>query len=170
MTNNTKKDILLRLFADNTVGNITAATIRQFITDIFDDKEVSIAKFNNLDKFEEQDNPDIFEGSLVVITNSTPEENGLYISQINQPKERRFLTQISNKISPNKEIEKNFEYTANSGQNVFACEYSEDLVEVYVNGRKIKKSQVVANTGSSITLLTPLNKGDEVEIITKIKE
>ena len=170
MTNNNKKDILLRLFADNTVGNITAATLRQFISDIFDDKEVVINKFPTLDKFEEQDNSNIYEGSLVSIFDSTPEENGIYISQINQPNERKFLKQISNNVSLFSEQKNNYEYIAAKNQNVFACNYSEDLVEVYVNGRKIRKSQVIANTGSSITLVTPLNKGDEVEIVSIIKE
>lgn len=170
MTNNNKKDILLRLFADNTVGNITAATLRQFITDIFDDKEVIINKFPTLSKFEEQDNPTIYEGSLVAITNSTPEENGLYISQINQPRERKFLVQISNNVKPITERKEVFEYSASQGQNVFACTYSEDLVEVYVNGKKIRKSRVIANTGTSITLLDPLNKDDIIEIITTIRE
>jgi len=170
MTNNTKKDILLRLFADNTVGNITAATIRQFITDIFDDKEVAINKFPTLSKFEEQDNSSIYEGSLVVITNSTPEEKGLYISTINQPRERKFLVQISNNTSPIPERKENYEYKASQGQNVFACNYSDDLVEVYVDGKKIRKSQVIANSGTTITLLQPLDKDQEVEIITIIKE
>jgi len=170
MTNNNKKDILLRLFADNTVGNITAETLRKFIDDIFEDKEVIINKFTTLEKFEEQDNPTIYEGSLVSIYNSTPKENGLYISQINQPKDRKFLTQISNNISPISEKRENYEYKASKNQNVFACNYSEDLVEVYVNGKKIKKSQVIANTGTSVTLLSPLNKDDEVEILTIIKE
>jgi len=170
MTNNNKKDILLRLFADNTVGNITAETLRKFIDDIFEDKEVIINKFTTLEKFEEQDNPTIYEGSLVSIYKSTPKENGLYISQINQPKDRKFLTQISNNISPVSEKRENYEYIASKNQNVFACNYSEDLVEVYVNGRKIKKSQIITNTGTSVTLLSPLNKDDEVEILTIIKE
>jgi len=170
MTNNNKKDILLRLFADNTVGNITAETLRKFIEDIFNDKEVIINKFPTLDKFEEQDNNTIYEGSLVSIYNSTPEENGLYISQINQPKERKFLTQISNNVNPISFKKENYEYLSSQNQNVFACNYSDDLVDVYVNGIKIKKSQIIANTGTSITLLSPLNKGDEVEIISTIKE
>ena len=170
MTNNNKKDILLRLFADNTVGNITAATMRQFIEAIFDDKEVIIKKFKTLQDFESQDNLDIYENSLVVITDSTPEENGLYISQINQPRDRRYLTQVSNNSKPISIREESYEYKASQGQNVFACNYSDDLVKVYVNGKKIKKSQVIANTGTSITLVSPLNKDDEVEIITTIKE
>lgn len=170
MTNNNKKDILLRLFADNTVGNITAATLRQFISDIFDDKEVIINKFQTLDAFEAQENSNIFEGSLVVITNSTPKENGIYISQINQPKERKFLTQISNNTTPLNVSKETYEYISSKNQNVFACNYSDDLVEVYVDGKKIRKSQIIANTGTSITLLSPLPKDAEVEIITTIKE
>jgi len=191
MTNNNKKDILLRLFADNTIGNITAATLRQFIEDIFEDKEHNINKFSTLDKFEEQENSDIYEGSLVAITNSTSEENGLYISQINQPRERKFLTQISNKVNLLTETKHTYEYTAKQGQNIFACNYTYNLVDVYVNGKKIRGSQIVYNSGASsiptsqnvnrvpgvpgtlgtsVTLLTPLNKGDEVEIISIIKE
>lgn len=170
MTNNNKKDILLRLFADNTVGNITAATLRQFISDIFDDKEVIINKFQTLDSFELQENNNIFEGSLVAITNSTSNENGIYISQINQPKERKFLTQISNNVKPLNERKEIYEYISSKNQNVFACNYSEDLVEVYTDGKKIRKSQIIANTGTSITLLSPLPKDTEVEIITTIKE
>ena len=170
MTNNSKKDILLRLFSDNTVGNITASTMRQFISDIFDDKEVVIKKFKTLDLFEAQDNLEVYEGSLVAITEDTPENSGLYISLVNQPRERNLIKRFSNNISIVSEKRGNYEYKASQGQNVFACNYTEDLVDVYVDGKKIRKSQVVANTGTSITLLSPLNKNQEVEIITTIKE
>jgi len=168
-SNNNTKDIILQLFADNTVGNITAQTMRDFIDAIFDSSEVQHNKFRTLSDFEAQDNPLIYEGSLVMIFNSTDAENGTYYSTINQPKERKFLTQISSNVKVNSTITTPYEYIANANQNIFACNYSDDLVQVYVDGKKIKYSQIMYDAKTSITLLEPLSGGEEVEILATIK-
>jgi len=168
MTNNNTKQIILQLFADNTVGNITAQTMRDFINSIFDDSEVTFNKFQTLSEFEAQDNPTIYEGTLVVIYNSTPQEQGIYYSTINQPKERKFLNQLSSNITLEEGITTPYEYIANAGQNIFACNYTNNQVVVYVDGKKIRNSQVMTQANTSITLLTPLNGGEEVEIIATV--
>ena len=168
MTNNNTKNIILQLFADNTVGNITAQTMRDYINAIFDDSEVIINRFQTLSNFEAQDNPTIYEGSIVAITDAVDSEQGLYIATINQPRERQFLTQLSSNIKANSGVTTPYEYTANANQNIFACNYTDNQVIVYVDGKKVRDSQVMTQANSSITLVTALNGGEEVEIIATV--
>jgi len=168
MTNNNTKEIILQLFADNTVGNITAQTMRDYINAIFNDSEVQFNKFQTLNDFENQDNPSIYEGSLVVIYNSTDSEQGIYYSTINQPRERKFLNQLSSNIKNDSGITTTYEYIANEHQNIFACNYTNNQVIFYVNGRKVRDSQIMTSANTSVTLLTPLSGGEEVEIIATV--
>ena len=168
MTNNNTKEIILQLFADNTVGNITAQTMRDYINAIFDDSEVQFNKFQTLNDFEAQDNSSIYEGSLVVIYNSTDSEQGIYYSTINQPRDRKFLNQLSSNIKNDTGITTPYEYIANAGQNIFACNYTDNQVIVYIDGKKVKNSQVMTQANTSITLVTALNGGEEVEIIATV--
>ena len=168
MTNNNTKNIILQLFADNTVGNITAQTMRDYINAIFDDSEVIINKFQSLNDFEAQDNPTVYEGSIVAITNTVDSEQGLYIAGINQPKERQFLIQLSSNIKENGGITTSYEYTANANQYMFACNYTNNQAVVYVDGKKVPDSKVDTLANTSITLTTPLSGGEEVEIIATV--
>jgi len=167
-SNNNTKEIILQLFADNTVGNITAQTMRDYINAIFDDSEVQFNKFQTLNDFEAQDNPSIYEGSLVVIYNSSDSEQGIYYATINQPRERQFLTQLSSNIKENGGVTTSYEYTANANQYMFACNYTNNQAVVYVDGKKVPVSKVDTLATTSITLTTPLSGGEEVEIIATI--
>ena len=169
MTNNNTKQIILQMFADNTVGNISAETMRIFINDVFNDSEVKFNKFQTLQEFEAQDNPTIYEGSLVVIFNSSPAEQGIYYSTINQPKDRKFLNQLSSNLTSDTGITTTYEYVANANQNIFACNYTDDLVTVYIDGFKVRESQIMTDAKTSITLIEPLTGGEDVEIIGTVK-
>jgi len=176
-SNNNTKNIILQLFADNAVGNISAETIRNFINSIFDDSEVIINKFDTLDNFELQDNITVYEGSIVAITNTVDSEQGLYISTINQPKERKFLNQLSSNIKEVSSVKSSLELIANTGQNIFNVVYTDNLIDLYVDGSKISASKVQLNSqigvnGTNITLIYPyvLQGGEEVEIISIVKQ
>jgi len=172
MTNNNNKQRLLNLFADNINGEITAGTLRDFIETIFDDKEENIILFDSLEAFEyapAEQREKIYEGSFVAITNSSDEENGLYLSLMNQPQQREFLKQISSNSKLSKATVNYVEYTAQDGQYLFNVEYSDNLVEVYVDGNKRPASRVQLNStptnnGTSVILLDPAFAGQLVEI------
>lgn len=175
MTNNYTKNTLLTLFADNVNGNITAETLRTFISSTFDTTEVIVNKFQSLSHFEAQANPTIWEGSLVVIYDSTPAENGLYRALINQPQDRQFLVQVSNNDKVESITRTPYEFIATEAQTLFYCEYSENFVDFYVNGKKLKQSELEYNSsvdanGTNVVIKnSTLLAGDEVEIICHTK-
>ena len=172
MTNNNNKARILNLFADNVQGEITASTLREFIETIFDDAQIVINKFNSLQAFEDalvEDRADIYEGSMVAIINAPPEENGLYISTMNQPSTRDFLKQISNNSKLSESSVTRNDYIAQEGPFQFTANYTGTLIEVFVEGAKIPHSKVLLNstptTNGTIVILTePLAQGQEVEI------
>ena len=172
MTNNNTKQNLLNLFADNVAGEITANTIRKFIEDVFDDKEVHIAKFDSLSSFNSSLDTQktlIFEGSLVAITNSTDIENGLYISLANLPKTSDLLMQFSSNSKITKSKVTYTDVTAQDGQFAFNAVYTDNLVEVYVDGNKRAQSRIQINSspttlGTTVILLDPAVAGEVVEI------
>lgn len=176
MTNNNNKERILNLFADNVSGEITAGTLREFINTIFDDSEVIINSFASLQSFEDsqaEQRADIYEGSLVAVTNSSNEENGLYVSTMNQPSERSFLAQISNNSKLSTASVTSYESTAQEGQFQFSAIYSANLVNVYVDGKKIRESRTILNSstgldGTFVILLDPATQGQEVEIVATV--
>jgi len=170
MASNNTKNETLNLFLDNVYGNITAADLRTFVSNIFDDKEVVVRKYVNLDAFEIADNSNVFEGSLVVITGSTDAENGLYISLSNQPTSRTNLLQVSNNTTPAQLIKTNYEFVAHAGQFLFNVEFLDNNVDVFVDGSKWAASEIMMSNGgvgigTVITFIEPLAGGEAVEII-----
>lgn len=174
-SNNTNKNTLLQLFADNIVGNITASTLRTFISSIFDDKEVQVNKFTTLSSFEAQPNLNIYEKSLVVIYNSTPDENGVYISLINQPQDRQYLMLISSADKVENMTKVVYEFSASDSQNVITgLNYTGNLVDVFVDGIKYRDSLITKNStlttnGTNIILNTGLELNSNVEVICYTK-
>ena len=172
MTNNNAKQRLLNLFADNVNGEITATTLRDFIATIFDDKEEIINSFNSLQSFEDsmpETRASIYEGSLVTIINSNSDEDGLYVSLMNQPSERALLKQISNNSKISEATVVYSDVTAQDGQFSFSAIYSGNLVEVYVDGEKRLNSRLQLNStpttlGTNVILLDPTSAGEVVEI------
>jgi hypothetical protein len=175
-SNNIKKKQILNQFQDNEVGNITAENLRNFINSIFDDKEVTIKKFATLDAFEAspiEDRQDIYENSLVVISNSTDIETGIYISLTNQPQTRDQLSQIANAVVSNEITnltKTNTEHIAFNGQYFFEVQYKDNLIDVFVNGKKIASSDIILDNGgigqgNLVTLKTPLSTNDFVELV-----
>lgn len=176
MTNNNNKQRLLNLFADNVNGEITAGTLREFIETIFDDSEVVINSFNSILAFENStvdERADIYEGSLVTIENSTDDENGVYVSLMNQPSESKFLRQISNNSKISEAETKYTDISPQEGQFSFSATYSKNLCEVYVDGIKRKNSRIQLNStdtslGTNVILLDPVTRDEEVEIKTTV--
>lgn len=172
MTNNNNKQRLLNLFADNVNGEITAGTLREFIETIFDDSEVVINSFNSILAFENStvdERADIYEGSLVTIENSTDDENGVYVSLMNQPSESKFLRQISNNSKVSESEVTYTEVLAQEGQFSFSAIYSKNLCEVFVDGIKRRHSRIQLNStdttlGTNVILLDPAKSGEVVEI------
>jgi hypothetical protein len=175
-TNDFRKKQILNQFQDNEYGNITAENCRNFINSIFDTTEVIVKKFETLDAFEAAPDTEkqyIYEGSLVAITNDLPAVTGIYVSLTNQPKVRNQLQLIANLV-PNVEnytlVKTNYEVVAFDGQYFFHVEYWNNLVDVYVNGEKIRDSQVILDNngtgaGTTVTLKNPVIANDLVEIV-----
>ena len=172
MSNNNNKQTILNLFLDNIVGNITAETLRNFISTIFDDKEVIIKKFDSTEIFNaasEDEKSDIYENSLIIIKNDN-ENNGVYLSLKNQPQSITDFVRISNNFSYDNYTKTVYEYTAFEDQFYFECQYSDNLVDVYKNGLKIKNSDIVMNeNGDNIVLKNKAENGDEIEIVCLVK-
>lgn len=174
-SNNNNLNTLLQLFADNVVGNITASTLRTFISTVFGDKEVQINKFTTLNSFEAQPNPTIYEGSLVVIYDSTPSENGLYRATLNQAQNRQYLMQVSSASEVEGLTKITYEITATDSQNVLtSLLYTANLVDVFVNGIKYRDALITKNStnttnGTNLILNVPLELNDIVEIVCYTK-
>jgi hypothetical protein len=176
-SNNIKKKQILNQFQDNEVGNITAGNLRNFINSIFDDKEVIVKKFATLDAFEAspiEDRQYIYEDSLVVISNSTDLETGIYISLTNQPQSRSQLSQIANAViseDVNNLTKTSTEYIAFNGQYFFEVEYKDNFIDVFINGKKLRESELILDNngvgqGNIITLKIPLSTNDYVDIVS----
>ncbi len=65
-----------------------------------------------------------------------------------------------------------YEYTATTGQSVFACTYTSgtlDKVDLWLNGWKLKRNtdyiETVGSEGASITLVQAAVLNDDIEII-----
>lgn len=174
MTNNNNKQMILQLFADNVVGNITAETMRIYINAIFDSSETIINKYRTLSEFESADTASVYEGSLVTITDTIPSEQGVYVSRFNQPSNRDQLTQLSSSIVSSQGSRVSHEYIADVGQVIFQAEYTDNLVDVYVDGSKIPDSKITLNSnigvnGTVVVLNDSLSGMEFVEIISTIR-
>lgn len=168
-SNNNTQNTTRNLFLDNTVGDITAESLRTFVDNIFSDGEVKVNKYASLAAFEAGDVSTVYEGSLVVCTGS---DKGLYIALSNQPTSQSLLTQISNfEVQPTALVKTNTEVTATVGQYIIFAEYKDNLVDLYIDAEKIRNSEYVLNStaisnGTMIVLTDPLLGGEEVEIIS----
>ena len=179
MTNNTNKQAILNLFADNVSGEITASTMREFINSIFDDTQVIIKTFSSLEAFENalpEQRADIYEGSLIAITSSDPSEEGMYISTVNQPAQRTLLRQYSNNIAEKPYQKETFEYTAQEGQIAFDCSYTDNFIDVFIDGNKFPTSKLLLNStpttnGTKVVLLeNVVTQGQLVEVVCYRKQ
>lgn len=174
-SNNNNENAILQLFADNVVGNITAETLRTFISTVFQDSEVRINKFTTLASFEAQPNPTIYEGSLISIYGSTVDENGMYISSLNQPQDRQYLTQISSAGKAREMTKSTYEFTASDNQTVITgVSYSDNLVDVFVEGEKMRDALITKNSaldtlGTNLILSTGLILNSTVEVVCYVK-
>ena len=180
MTNNTHKQTILNLFADNVSGEITAFTMREFINAIFDDSQVIIKTFSSLLAFENatsEQRADIYEGSLVAITNTELGEEGMYVATANQPATRDLLRHYSNNSDPKPYQKETFEFTSQENQSAFACEYTDNLVDVFIGGSKVADSKVLKNStaisnGTTVVLINlgSLPQGQLVEVVCYKKQ
>lgn len=174
MTNNNTKQLILQLFADNVVGNITAETMRTYIESIFDDSEVIINKYKTINEFESANKDTIYEGSLIAITDTVPSEQGIYVAKFNQPSDITQLTQLSSSAVSSLGDKVSSEFIAADGQVLFQVEYTDNLIDAYRNGLKIPASKVTLNSnvgvnGTVIILTEASLKDDVIEIVAIVK-
>ncbi len=167
-SNNTRYNSTKNLFLDNTIGDITASDLRAFVDNIFIDSEVKTQKFKSIVNFESGDVSNVYEGTLVLFTE---EDKGLYISLSNQPASISLLVKIAGDVNDSSSLDRNsLDYIAGEGQYLFAAEYRDNYVDVFVDGKKIADSNVITNStettnGSIIALTTALIGEEKVEIV-----
>jgi len=95
MANNIIKDITLDLFPDNVNGEITASDMRQFVNNIWWDKERKINKYPTLN--DAYSDPYLFALDIFLITKELPDsKNGIYVALINQPNNISEIVQVAN--------------------------------------------------------------------------
>jgi len=99
MANNIIKDQTLNLFPDNVNGEITASDMRQFIDNIWWDKERKINKFKTLqDAFVY---PDLYQLDLfLIVEEQNDSKNGVYVALVNQPVNEGEIFQVANNVKP----------------------------------------------------------------------
>ncbi len=93
MSNQIKQETL-NLFLDNVVDNISAGDIREFIDNVWDDKENSIRKISNLQNITFEIG---IEANDIIICTSGPDE-GIYVTSIANPSVSN-LSKITSQIS-----------------------------------------------------------------------
>jgi hypothetical protein len=95
MAINPIKDETLNLFPDNTDGDITASDMRQYIDNIWKDKERKINKYPNLS--EAFAHSELYQLDIFLITKEPIQsKNGIYVSLINQPNNETEIVQVAN--------------------------------------------------------------------------
>ena len=95
MAINPIKDETLNLFPDNTDGDITASDMREFVNNVWFDKERKINKYPTLqDAFSDSN---LYQLDIFLITKEPVQsKNGIYVSLINQPNYENEIVQVAN--------------------------------------------------------------------------
>jgi len=95
MAINPIKDETLNLFPDNTDGDITASDMRQYVENVWKDKERKINKYPTLS--EAFQHPELYQLDIFLITKEPIQsKNGIYVALINQPNNENEIVQVAN--------------------------------------------------------------------------
>lgn len=93
-SSNTTRDEVLALFPDNLNQEISASDMRIYVNAVFDDREVKVVKIEKVIHLPPR-NSNIYEHTIVLVYNDTIDNNGVYLSKVNQPIAKVQLTKIA---------------------------------------------------------------------------
>jgi len=140
-SSNTLKDQILALFPDNNNREISALDMRTFVDAVFDSKEELVIKVPTAADIKIQ-KLKIFEKSIVIIEEETA-NNGVYVSNVNNPISINQLTKIadtfigspgSGNLLSNGSVPMDLAYSPNNLQDIATKQYVIDSVASAASG------------------------------------